>query len=503
MLKTVKTIKLNGVNTVPVQVECRVEKAAGGPHIVGLVNSAVKETLLRTLTAIQSCGYRFVNQKCIINLAPTDLIKTEQSFGLPIALSYISATGQEDLPDLDRWLVMGEVGLDGGVRSVPGLINAVLYAREQGLKGCIIPSGEEKTLALFAEGVEVHCVATLKEAVAVIKGASETLPLQAKDFVPKPDSTFYESIRGNESALRAIEIAAAGGHHILLVGAPGSQKSTIAKAFNELLPDMSKEEALEVSRIYSSADRGQMVNLKRPFRAPHYTASVKALFGGGLGTDIHPGEITLAHNGVLFLDEFNCIPKAVLEGLRAPLEDGKKVFHRDYSTTEYPASFILVGAMNPCPCGYYGEGERCSCTPGQRMHYLERLYGPVYDRTLIQTITRVPTFIDITNPPKREPFEEVREKIRKARAIQAERFKDCPYKTNDGMPMKDIERFCRLSPECKKLIDRIMERMSFSARAYSRIIIIARTIADLEGKPDIMPVHLAEATAYRFLDRRI
>lgn len=503
MLKTVKTIKLNGIEAVPVQVECHVEKAAGCPKIIGLVNAAVKETILRTFTAIQSCGYGLVGQKCTIKLAPADLIKTEQGFDLPIALSYISATEQEDLPDLDRWLVMGEVGLDGSLRSVPGLINAVLYAREQGLKGCIIPSGQEKTLALFAEGVKVYCVPTLSEAISVIKGTSETLPLQVKDFVPEPDSSFYESITGNESALRAIEIAAAGGHNILLVGAPASQKSTIAKALNELLPDMSEEEALEVSRIYSSADMSQNVNLKRPFRAPHYAASVRALFGGGLGTDIHPGEISLAHNGVLYLDEFNCIPKAVLEGLRTPLEDGKKVFHRDHSTTEYPASFVLVGAMNPCPCGYYGEGERCSCTPSQRKHYLERLYGPVYDRTLIQTITRVPTSRDIINPPKHEPFEAVREKIRKARAIQTERFKDCPYKTNDGMPMKDIERFCRLSPECKEFIDKIIDRMNFSARSYSRMLIIARTIADLEGKPDIIPVHLAEAAAYRFLDRRM
>ena len=511
-------MKVVGTQGVPVQVECLVSDGVG-IHLVGLADAAVKEALLRTVTALQSYGYRIPNRKLIINVAPADLHKSGSGYDLPIALAVIAESCQDHggLKDLDKWMVFGELGLSGAVREVPGVLQAVMTSQALGLKGCIVP--EESLPAIInviGDTLPVYPVKTLSEAVDVIRDPENALTagqwytdlIQKKPEIAYVD--FYSSshdtwnlIKGNEGAKRAVEIAAAGGHPLLLVGAPGSCKTLLARSLTYLLPPMDDNEVTDTAAVYSAAgnDSRHFLDAKnRPFRSPHISSSLSALLGGGAADYIRPGEVSLAHNGVLFLDEICEAPKSVMEAIRGPLEDKKITISRLKGKVDFPADFHLVAASNPCPCGYYGEGDRCTCTPSQREAYLSHLSGPLYDRLTVQAWCRQPKEGEPANAGER--FGNVYARVQAAVAIQRKRYASEAYRTNEEVPSHDFDKYCKLSPSCKSLLDSIIYRIGLSVRSYTRIIRIARTIADLAGSEDILPEHISEASSYRFLDRR-
>ena len=495
MLIHINAAKCVGIDAVPVTVEVDVINGIG-IHLVGLADVAVKESLLRTVTALQSMGFHIPGKKIVINLAPAHLPKSGSGYDVPIALGIIAASQQRDLPGLGRYIIMGELGLDGSVREVPGALPMVELAGKQGLSGAILPvrsameAVENRDTLLF--GVE-----TLADVLAILEEKEDPAEMliwntprfqqaqrQAQQQKAAPSYMDFADIIGQEGAKRAIEIAAAGGHNLAMVGAPGAGKSSLARALAGILPPMTTEEALQTSKIYSVAGKrsGEVFGLirERPFRSPHYSASLPAIVGGGGGDNILPGEITLAHHGVLFL-------------------------------LEYPASFMLVAASNPCPCGYYGEGDRCTCTAGQRTNYLSRLSGPIMDRIDIHLWLHPvdpKLLVHRGKGVRRESSAQVAARVAAARVLQRERFAGTGIFTNAEMSGKQVEQYCPLSDACRDQLETLMLRMGLSARAYTRILKLSRTIADLKavstGTPpgDICPEHLIEASSYRFLDRR-
>lgn len=544
MLINIQCAKCIGIDAVPVTVE--VDIATGiGIHLVGLADAAIKESLLRTITSLQSLGFRIPGRKIVINLAPADMHKKGSGYDVPIALGIIAASGQRDLPLLKDYIVMGELGLDGSVRPVPGALPIAELASRKGLKGCILPT-KSALEAVEYEGIEIYGMEDLADALCILAGeeprehllVSNILMAQAKKQMalqpnaqdietwPGPQSgdtsesgdkernyMDFSEIIGQEGAKRGVEIAAAGNHNVILIGSPGSGKSSLAKAMAGILPKLNLEESLQTSKIYSVAGLGYCgggLIKTRPFRSPHYSASVAALLGGG-SDNIMPGEISLAHNGILFMDEFCETPKRVLEMLRAPMEDRKVTISRLRSKVEYPADFMLVAATNPCPCGYWGEGDRCTCTPARRMAYLSKLSGPIMDRIDVQLwVSRVDAR-KLVNKKKAESSATIAARVLKAREIQMKRFAQENAKAespkqkifcNSSMNNRQIEKYCPLSAECRTLLERIIERFGLSARACSRIVKLARTIADLAECPDILPEHISEAAGYRFLDKQ-
>ena len=514
MLVYIHGAKCIGIRAVPVTVEVNITLGVG-IHLVGLADAAVKESLLRTVTALQTKGFHIPGKKIVINLAPADLHKQGSGYDIPIALGIIAASEQRAMPALDKYLIMGELGLDGSIRPVSGALPMVELATEQGFRGCILPEESALEAADYTQ-MQIFGVRTLEDVLLILEEKEDSSQLliwntaRYREALAEPPvalSSFmdFADIIGQEGARRGVEIACAGGHNVLLIGAPGSGKSSIAKALAGVLPPMTLEESAITSKIYSVAGRSSGrpgLLRRRPFRAPHISASKAAMLGGGSGENILPGEVSLATNGVLFLDEFCEAPKATLEALRAPLEDRKVTISRLKAKIEYPASFMLVAASNPCPCGYYGEGDRCTCTPGQRQAYLSKLSGPVMDRIDIQLLCRPVETVALVRGNKAEPSEAIAERILKAREIQRKRFAGSGIFTNSEMDSRQLERFCPLSEECKELLEKVIDRLGLSARAYTRIIKIARTIADLAASGDISPAHLAEAASYRFLDRR-
>ncbi len=511
MLINIHCAKCIGIDAVPVIVEINIS-AGLGIHLVGLADAAVKESLLRTITALQSLGFRIPGKKIVINLAPADMHKKGSGYDVPIALGIIAASSQRSLPLMENFLVMGELGLDGGVRDIPGALPIVELAAKEGLEGCILPMGSAFEAAEY-RAVKVYGVKTLDDVLTILSG-EECSHLLTRNMEPEKDSKEqplpgtavmdFSEIIGQEAAKRGLEIAAAGGHNAILIGSPGSGKSSLAKAMAGILPPMSLEESLQTSKIYSVAGKGSRSGgliRQRPFRAPHYSASLAALLGGGTD-NIMPGEISLAHNGILFADEFCETPKRIMEALRGPMEDRKVTISRLKAKVEYPADFMLVAATNPCPCGYYGDGDRCTCTPSQRNTYISKLSGPIMDRIDIQLIVSRVDARKLVHRKPAEPSEAVAARVLKAREIQRSRFAGESIFCNAAMTNRHIDRYCPLSPECKALLERIIERMGLSARACSRIVKLARTIADLAGQPDILPEHISEAAGYRFLDRR-
>ena len=514
MLVNIHAAKCIGINAVPVTVEVEISMGIG-IHLVGLADAAVKESLLRTVTALQAKGFHVPGKRIIINLAPADMHKQGSGYDLAIALGIIAASGQRPLPGLEKYIIMGELGLDGSIRPVSGTLPMVELAMSAGYKGCILPEASALE-AVDYTGTEVYGVKTLDDVLRILEEREDaedlliwnTWAYQAA-LAAEPSQAGicmdFADIIGQDGAKRGVEIACAGAHNVLLVGAPGSGKSSIAKALSGILPPMSLEESAIVSKIYSVAGKasgGLGLVRRRPFRAPHISASKVAILGGGSGENILPGEVSLASGGVLFLDEFCEAPKSTLEALRAPLEDHKVTVSRLKAKIEYPASFMLVAATNPCPCGYWGEGDRCTCSPGKRAAYLSKLSGPIMDRIDIQLWVHPVQTQALIRGGKAESSEDIARRVAAAREIQRQRFQGLGIFTNAEMGAREMERFCPLDAECKTLLETVIDRLGLSARAYTRIIKIARTIADLEGTEFIRPEHLSEAASYRFLDRR-
>ncbi len=408
---------------------------------------------------------------------------------------------------------MGELGLDGSVRPVPGALPYAEMAVGMGLSGCILPA-QSAMEAVELRQAEIYGVDNLSQVLSILEGEDrEDLLIWNREIYTDREISSetpagymdFSEIIGQEAAKRAAEVAVSGGHNLILIGPPGGGKSSIAKAITGILPPMSLQESLVTSKIYSVSglvSHSAGLIRRRPFRAPHYSASLAAFIGGGNGGNIVPGEISLAHNGVLFADEFAQMPKSVVEALRGPMEDRKVVVSRLRGKVEYPASFMLVAATNPCPCGYYGDGDRCTCTVGQRVGYLSRLSGPLLDRIDLHVWVNPVDTRRLIDRPKAESSAAVAARVAAARQVQAERFRAEGINTNAEMSNAQMEKYCPLSDDCKTLLENIIERLGLSARAYSRIVRISRTLADLSGQRDILPVHISEAAGYRFLDRR-
>ena len=517
MLINIHSAKCIGIDAVEVIVEVDVAQGIG-IHLVGLADAAVKESLLRTITSLQSLGFKIPGRKIVINLAPADMHKKGSGYDVPIALGIIAASGQRDLPLLDKYIIMGELGLDGTIREVPGALPTVELAERSGLRGCILPQASALEAVEYSSS-EVYGVENLEDVLRILSGEEECKDLLAESIIErkglKPqdeDSTDslgrvmdFSEIIGQEGAKRGVEIAAAGGHNVIMIGPPGSGKSSLAKAMASILPAMSLEESIQTSMIYSVAGKGGRTGRlmrQRPFRAPHYSASVAALLGGG-SDNIMPGEISLAHHGVLFLDELPEFKRSVLEVMRQPLEDRKITISRAKCTIEYPASFMLVASMNPCPCGYYNHPEKqCVCAPGMVQKYLSRISGPLLDRIDIHIeIVPVP-FEKLSDNQEVECSAAIRERVIKARNIQLERFKDNPdIHCNAQMSSKLLRQHTQLDPKAQALLKNAMLKLNLSARAYDRILKVARTIADLDNSENIETNHIAEAINYRNLDR--
>lgn len=495
-IATIHSFKTVGTQAVPVTVECEISSGIG-IHIVGLADAAVKESLLRTITALESLGYQIPGKKIVINLAPADLRKNGTSYDLPIALAILAASGQADLPDADKYIVAGELALDGDVRHVNGYIQAAELARREG-KTLLLPNVAAMLAAeVMREGIDIYEIDSLPTAVQTLEGKRPAFTAwehvcQMQENKPAESKNLWDSIKANYGAKRALEIAAAGGHGVLLVGAPESPKAMLAKAMLDILPPLSAEENLEVQRIHA-VNSNFIENGRRPFEQASGTDSLQTLLGGGLGTQ--PGRVSLAHRGVLYIDNAEILPKSALEALRAPLEDKAVTISRLKGKDTFPADFIPVLGTLPCPCGHYGEGEACTCTPGQRMTYLARLSGPVFDRIAVQAWAqkaRKPKTL-----PDGENAQTVADRVAKARRVQIAR----QGKLNEELSMHDLDiNFC--SDAVKDYLGDLMCKLGLNMRAYYRILRLARTIADLEGVEDISTVHITEAASYRFLDRK-
>ena len=476
--------------------------------LVGLPDSAVKESHERIISALQVNGYKFPTCQIVVNMAPADIRKEGSAYDLPLAIGILAATQIVSEEKLSRYLIIGELSLDGSLQPVKGALSIAISAREQGFEGFILPKQNAREAAVV-NNLKVYGVENIKEVIEFFNGKCELQPTivnTREEFYTRQEEFEYDfaDVKGQENVKRALEVAAAGGHNLLMIGAPGSGKSMMAKRLPSILPPLSLGESLETTKIHSVAgklSRDTSLITKRPFRNPHHTISQSAMVGGG--NFPQPGEISLAHNGVLFLDELPEFQRSVLEVLRQPLEDRRISISRVRCSIDYPASFTLIASMNPCPCGYYNHPTKaCVCSPGQVQKYLNKISGPLLDRIDIQIeIVPVP-FEEMANNHPAEPSSEIRKRVIKARQIQDTRFADQPgIYCNAQMTSKLLAQYAQPDNKGLTLLKNAMNRLNLSARAYDRILKVSRTIADLEGSEQILSAHLAEAISYRNLDR--
>ncbi len=501
---------LIGINAEQIEVESDIKPGLFKFSIVGLPSDSVKESRDRVSAAIKNSGYKFHTNNYTVNLAPADVRKEGVALDLPIAMAILNASRQISGKNLDRYALIGELSLDGDLRPVKGILPVALAVKRDKLEGLIVPEDNAREAAVV-EGLKVYGVANLRDVISFLE---EKLTIHACEVDRTTMFSGYDEnqvdmfdVKSQMQAKRALEIAAAGGHNLLMLGPPGSGKTMLARRVPTILPELTLEEALETTKIHSVAGmiagkRNSIVS-SRPFRSPHHTISDVALIGGGAYPK--PGEVSLSHNGVLFLDELPEFKKSVLEVLRQPLEDGVVTISRASQSLIFPAKFMLIASMNPCPCGYYGseiQGHTCQCSETQIHKYRSKISGPLLDRIDLHLEVPAVKFNEFSQQPNGEKSVEIRVRINKARRIQLERYKKDSIYCNSQMNPKQIRTYCKLKPDCQEIMKSAMHNMGFSARAYDRILKVARTIADLEGAPDILIHHISEAVQYRTLDRK-